>query len=160
PHRTTMLQISRTTRASGAKDLLVILADPAELRNLDLERNDRQYLAEQLQDGQLTALCDISGRLVMVHQVRPGDRSRQLEQARRAGTAMLLKLAEAKREEALAVSLHGDAEATLALLEGATLGAYRFTRHKPGEQPRSPKKLALVASEVKPAALEELHDLC
>jgi leucyl aminopeptidase len=92
--------------------------------------------------------------------VRKGDRSRQLEQARRAGNAMVMKLAEAKREEALAVSLQDDPEATLALLEGATLGAYAFTRHKTTNLPRTLKKLGLVASEVTPAALQEMLDVC
>ena len=37
-----MLQITKTNRPSGAKDLLVLLSDPARLRELGLERNDRQ----------------------------------------------------------------------------------------------------------------------
>ena len=140
-----MLQITKTNRTAGAKDMLVILADPAQLRSIDLERNDRQYLLEQLKDDALVATCDISGRLVMVHQVRQGPPSKQLEKARQAGNAMALKLIAAKREEAQAVSLQDDAALTLALVEGATLGSYAFNRHKTGEQPRTLKKLSLIA---------------
>lgn len=155
-----MLQITKTARAAGAKDLLVILSDPARLRSIDLERNDRQYLLEQLKDDALVATCDISGRLVMVHQIREGDASRQLERARQAGNAMALKLIAAKREEAQAVSLQEDEALTLALLEGAVLGAYAFNRHKTGDQPRTLKKLGLLASGVKPAALQEMLNVC
>ncbi len=155
-----MLQITKTNRPSGAKDLLVLLSDPARLRELGLERNDRQYLLEQLKEERPVAVCDISGRLVLVHQVRGGEMPQQLEKARRAGNEMALKLAAAKREEAQVVSLQDNPAPTLALLEGAALGAYTFTRHKTGTQPRPLEKLALVAPEVKAADLEELTDLC
>lgn len=156
-----MLQITKSTRASGAKDLLVVLADPAQLRGIDLERNDRQYLLEQLKDEAAWATCDISGRLVMVHQVRPGNGPQQLERARQAGNAMALKLMAAKREEAQVISLLQDQpELTLALLEGAILGAYAFNRHKTKDQPRGLKKLGLVAPEVKANDIQELLDLC
>ncbi len=155
-----MLQITKTNRPSGAKDLLVLLSDPARLRELGLERNDRQYLLEQLKEERPVAVCDISGRLVLVHQVRGGEMPQQLEKARRAGNEMALKLAAAKREEAQVVSLQDNPAPTLALLEGAALGAYTFTRHKTGTQPRPLGKLALVAPEVKSADLEELTDLC
>lgn len=155
-----MLQITKTNRPSGAKDLLVLLSDPARLRELGLERNDRQYLLEQLKEERPVAVCDISGRLVLVHQVRGDEMPQQLEKARRAGNEMALKLAAAKREEAQVVSLQDNPAPTLALLEGAALGAYTFTRHKTGTQPRPLGKLALVAPEVKAADLEELTDLC
>lgn len=155
-----MLQIHKASRATGAKDLLIVLADPGQLRGLDLERSDRQYLLEQLKDEVPLATCDISGRLVMVHQVRSGSRSRQLEQARQAGNAMALKLITAKREEAQAISLQGDAQLTLAMLEGASLGAYQFNRHKTGDQPRTLKKLGVVAPEVDAGDLQELTDVC
>lgn len=155
-----MLQLSKSNRAAGAKDLLVILSDPAALRGLDLVRNDRQYLLEQLREDRPVAVCDISGRLVMVHQVAKGDRSRQLELARRAGNAMALRLQDAKREEAQVISLQEDAPLTLALVEGAVLGAYTFRRHKTGKQPRSLKKLGVVAPEVKAGDVEELADVC
>ena len=155
-----MLQITKSTRAAGGKDLLVILSDAARLRSIDLERNDRQYLLEQLKDDALVATCDISGRLVMVHQVREGSNAQQLERARQAGNAMALKLVAAKREEAQAVSVQDDPQLTLALLEGATLGAYTFTRHKTGDLPRTLKKLSLLASEVKADDLQELLDVC
>jgi len=67
-----MLNLVRTTRSSAGKDTLVILSDTAQLRHLDLERSDRQYLIEQLSGESNVAACDISGRLVLVHQVRKG----------------------------------------------------------------------------------------
>ncbi len=155
-----MLQISKTTRASGAKDLLVILSDPSQLRSVDLERNDRQYLLEQLKDDAPVATCDISGRLVMVHQVRGGGRSQQLERARQAGNTMALKLIGAKREEAQAIGLQEDPQLTLALLEGAALGAYGFNRHKTGDQPRTLKKLVLVAQDVDAGKVQEMVNVC
>lgn len=155
-----MIQINKTTRTSGGKDLLVLLTDPSALRSIDLVRNDRQYLLEQLKEEKPVALCDISGRLVMVHRVGKGDRSRQLEMARRAGNAMALKLHDAKREEAQVVSLQDDPALTLAMLEGAVLGAYAFTRHKTEKLPPALKKLGLVAPEVKADALQELMDVC
>lgn len=155
-----MLQISKTTRAAGAKDLLVIITDPAQLRSIDLERNDRQYLLEQLKEDVPLASCDISGRLVMVHQIRQGGTVQQLERARQAGNAMALKLIAAKREEAQVISLQEDPLSTLALLEGTVLGAYSFIRHKTGGQPRMLKKLGLLANEVKIDDLQELLALC
>ncbi len=155
-----MLQITKSARAAGAKDLMVILSDPAQLRSIDLVRNDRQYLLEQLKDDAPVAHCDISGRLVMVHQVRPGAPALQLELARRAGNAMAAKLDGAKREEAQVISLQDNPDLTLALLEGAVLGNYSFLRHKTGEQPRRLKKLVLSAPGVKTAALQEMTDVC
>lgn len=81
-----MLQINKTSRVSGAKDLLVILSDTSQLRGIDLERNDRQYLLEQLKDEASVATCDISGRLVMVHQVRKSSSSQQLSAPGRPAT--------------------------------------------------------------------------
>ncbi|MCC6841388.1 MAG: leucyl aminopeptidase [Flavobacteriales bacterium] len=156
-----MLQITKSNRPAGAKDLLVVLNDTAQLRAVDLERNDRQYLLEQLKDGRPVAVCDISGRLVMVHQTaKAGDTPARLEKARRAGNEMALKLIAAKREEAQLVSLQADASAALALLEGAVLGAYTFTRHKTVDLPRPLKRLAVYAPELKPADLEELMAVC
>lgn len=155
-----MLQLSKSNRAAGAKDLLVILSDPAALRGLDLVRNDRQYLLEQLKEDRPVAVCDISGRLVMVHLVAKGDREHRQEMARRAGNAMALRLGDAKREEAQVVSLQDDARLTLALVEGAALGAYTFRRHKTEKQPRSLGKLGVVAPEVNAGGLQELADVC
>jgi leucyl aminopeptidase len=155
-----MLSISKTSRTMGAKDTLVILSNPAQLRGIDLERNDRQYLIEQLSADAPVATCDISGRLVMVHQVRKGTPSQQLEQARRAGNAMVQRLIAAKRETALAISLQDDPELTLALIEGAALGAYDFTKYKTGEQARTLNKLAVFAKEATTAALQAMIDTC
>lgn len=155
-----MLQLSKSNRAAGTKDLLVILSDPAALRGLDLVRNDRQYLLEQLREDRPVAVCDISGRLVMVHLVAKGDREHRQEMARRAGNAMALRLGDAKREEAQVVSLQDDARLTLALVEGAALGAYTFRRHKTEKQPRSLGKLGVVAPEVNAGGLQELADVC
>ncbi|MBK8582637.1 MAG: hypothetical protein IPL86_12665 [Flavobacteriales bacterium] len=119
-------QLTKSAKPNSGKDTLVILSDTSELRNIDLVRNDRQYILEQLK-GDGPALCDISGRLVMVHQIKKGDRSKQLEQARVAGNTMALKLIAMKRESAQVISLQNDAEATLAFVEGAVLGSYVFT---------------------------------
>ena len=100
-----MLNLTKVARSSGGKDTLVILSDTAQLRHLDLERSDRQYLIEQLATEAPVALCDISGRLVMVHQVRKGAAAAQLEKARRAGNEMMTRLIGAKREDAQVVSL-------------------------------------------------------
>lgn len=152
-------QLTKSTRPAGGKDTLVILSDTNELRNIDLERNDRQYMLEQLK-GDGPALCDISGRLVMVHQVKKGDRSKQLELARMAGNTMALKLIALKRESAQVISLQKDAEATLAFLEGAVLGSYVFTAHKTKDIPKALGKIAVAAAEVSSAALQQLADTC
>ena len=152
-------QIVRSSRPSGAKDSLVILTDPADLRNLDLDRNDRQYLLEQLK-GEGPALCDISGRLVMVHQVRKQVRAAQLEAARRAGNAMALKLAAAKRDQVQVVGHVQDPEAVLALLEGLVLGSYQFTAHKTKDLPKALSKITVAATAVSAADLEELVAVC
>lgn len=156
-----MLTLAKASRSSAGKDTLVILADTAQLRHLDLERSDRQYLIEQLGTDAPIAVCDISGRLVMVHQVKKGAAVVQLEKARRAGNEMAQRLMGAKREEAQLVSLHEDAHTTLALAEGATLGSYTFRKYKTGNGKETElRKLAVVASEVSAKALDELADIC
>ncbi len=156
-----MLKITKANRPSAAKDLLVILRDPAQLRGVDLERNDRQYLLEQLKEERPVAVCDISGRLVLVYQVRPdSDTSHMLESARRAGNEMAQKLLAAKREEAQVVSMQDEPTTTLALLEGLALGSYQYTRHKTKDLPRTLKKLSLTAPEVASSHLEELMAVC
>jgi len=156
-----MIALSKSSRPAAARDTLVVLDNTAQLRNLDLERNDRQYLAEQLKsDGQL-ATCDVSGRLVMAHLTAKGDRTRQLEQARKAGNGMAVRLNGAKRREARVVSLQGDAGTTLALVEGAVLGSYAFRKYKSDTKDAPTlEKLAVVAKEVGAVDLEELSDLC
>ena len=43
-----MIELVKSGRPAAGRDTLVVLDDTAQLRNLDLERADRQYLAEQL----------------------------------------------------------------------------------------------------------------
>lgn len=155
-----MITLTKTTRRSAGKDSLVVLSDTARLRELELERNDRQYILEQLEADAPVAVCDISGRLVMVHQVRPGSHAEQLERARRAGNEMVLKLLAARREEAQLLGLHETAALTLALAEGAALGAYEFRKYKTVGKAGSLKRIGVVAPEVSTAALEELSDVC
>lgn len=156
-----MTELAKAARPSAARDSLVILDEVGQLRHLDLERADRQYLAEQLKNDPALAVCDISGRLVMAHLTGGGDRTKRLEQARRAGDAMAARLNAAKRKEAQLISLHDDAELTLAMAEGAALGSYAFRKYKTDEQGAPAlEKLAIVAKEVAGDAVEELQDLC
>ena len=46
-----MITLTKSKTIAASKDLLVVLTDPARLRELDLERGDRQYLIEQLNGG-------------------------------------------------------------------------------------------------------------
>ncbi|MFN3876332.1 MAG: hypothetical protein ACK4L7_10525, partial [Flavobacteriales bacterium] len=78
-----MIELVKAARPAASRDSLVILDDLALLRHLDLERADRQYLAEQLKADPALAACDISGRVVMAHLSSAGDRAKRLEQARR-----------------------------------------------------------------------------
>ncbi len=155
-----MISLSKSTRASASKDTLVILTDAAQLRDIELERSDRQYITEQLDGEGNIAICDISGRLVMVHKVKDGNRSQQLEKARRAGNEMALKLIASKREEAQLISLQDDPDLTLAMAEGAALGAYEFRKYKTSGKNASLKKLGIFASEVTVKAIDELADVC
>ncbi|MEZ4807411.1 MAG: peptidase M17 [Flavobacteriales bacterium] len=156
-----MISLSKSTRPAAGRDLLVVLSDPAQLRNIDLERNDRQYLSEQLKTDPNLAVCDVSGRLVLVHRTEAGDRSAQLEKARRSGNAMIGRLNAARRSEARIVSLQDDPELTLALAEGAVLGSYAFRKYMsdPAGAP-SMEKLILVAKEVTPSMVRELEVIC
>lgn len=160
PTPTPMSTLSKSKNVAAGKDLLVVLTDTARLRDLDLERGDRQYLLEQLAAEAAVAHCDINGRLVMVHQVRAGSATARLEKARRAGNEMVLKLMAAKRDEAQLVSLQEDGALTLSLAEGAVLGAYEFLKYKTSGKPSTLKKIGVVAPEVGAKALEELNDVC
>ncbi|MBK8500097.1 MAG: leucyl aminopeptidase [Flavobacteriales bacterium] len=156
-----MIAIAKNSRPAAARDTLVLLDNPAQLRNLDLERADRQYLTEQLEADPSMAACDISGRLVLVHLSNTKNRTQQLEKARRAGDAMALRLNAGKRNEAQVVSLQDDAELTLALVEGTVLGSYAFRKYKSDEKGApSLEKLGIVAKEVTAAQVDELGDLC
>lgn len=156
-----MIELAKGSRPAAARDTLVVLDGLSQLRNLDLERADRQYLTEQLQADPALAVCDISGRLVMAHLTSKEDRSKQLEKARRAGDAMAARLNGAKRKEAQLVSLQDDADLTLALAEGCALGCYAFRKYK-SEEKGAPalEKLTIVAKEASAARVEELEDLC
>ena len=155
-----MITLTKAKTIAPAKDTLVLLKDPTRLRDLQLERNDRQYLVEQLTGDATTATCDISGRLVIVHRVRDGKRGAVLEKARCAGNEMVAKLIAAKREEAQLISLQNDADLTLAVAEGAALGAYEFRKYKTSGKNASLRKLAVHAAEVNAKALDELIDVC
>lgn len=156
-----MIDLLKTTRPSATRDTLVVVDEPGRLKQLDLTRNDRQYLAEQLKSDPSLAVCDISGRLVLVHQIASGSPEQQLERARRAGDAMVTRLLAAKRREAQVISLCDNADHTLALVEGAALGCYSFRKYKSDEKGApSLQKISVVAPEVSADRLEELADLC
>ncbi len=156
-----MIELVKSSRPAAARDTLVVLDNLTQLRNLDLERQDRQYLTEQLQADPSLAICDVSGRLVFAHLTATGTRSAQLEKARRAGDQMATRLNAAKRTEAQVISLQEDAEITLALAEGAVLGSYAFRKYKTDEKGAPTlTKLSVVAKELTAAAVQELEDLC
>ncbi|MBL7950246.1 MAG: leucyl aminopeptidase [Flavobacteriales bacterium] len=155
-----MITLSKSSRPAAARDTLVILDDIAQLRTLDLERSDRQYLTEQLQADNQLAVCDVSGRIVMAHLVKAADGHVQMEKARRAGDAMIARLNSAKRSEAQLISLHDDGDITLALAEGAALGNYAFRKYKSDEKGApTMEKLAIIAKEVSTKQVEELEDI-
>jgi leucyl aminopeptidase len=156
-----MIELVKTSRPAAARDTLVIVDDAASLRQLDLTRNDRQYLVEQLEADPGMAVCDISGRLVMVHLVKSGDEPMQRERARRAGDAMAARLNAAKRAEAQVIGLCKKGALTLALAEGATLGSYAFRKYKSDEKGAPTlTKLSIIASEVSAKEVDELFDVC
>ncbi len=157
-----MIAIAKASRPAAARDTFVLIGDTAQLRELDLERNDRQYITEQLDGNGDLAICDISGRLVLVHRSSAnGDRAAQLEKARRAGNSMAIRLNDAKRSEAQLIALHADPELALALAEGVALGSYGFNKYK-SDRKGSPTltKLSVIAKELNAKALEELSDIC
>ncbi len=156
-----MITLSKSAKPAAARDTLVVLDDIAQLRHLDLERADRQYLSDQLKTDPSLAACDISGRLVLAHLIAKGDRSQQLEKARRAGDAMAARLNAAKCSEAQLVSLQDEPAFTLALAEGTALGTYAFRKYKSDEKGAPTlEKLTVVAKETSADLVDELNDLC
>ncbi|HQZ44030.1 MAG TPA: leucyl aminopeptidase family protein, partial [Flavobacteriales bacterium] len=156
-----MIVLSKSTRPTVGKDTLYIVNSMQDLRQLDVERNDRQYLIEQLKVDPLMASLDISGRLVLVHMVQKGERPHQLEKARCAGDKMAIKLNSTKRRTAQLVSLQNDPELTLAMAEGVVLSSYAFSKYMSdkGEAPTM-SKLSVEAKEVTTKMIEELDDVC
>ncbi len=156
-----MITLAKTNRPAKGRSIVAIVSDPAQLRDVELGRNDRQYLGEQLAAGKELAVCNISGRLVLVHQVKAGlAPAMALEAARRAGNAAVAELNNAKLDEAVVVGLLKDPALVLALVEGAALGAYEFRKYKTNGKPATLKKLSVVDAAVKATNLEELADLC
>lgn len=156
-----MITIEARKRHQAGRDLMVLLASKTQLRQLDLERNDRQYLTEQLDGDAPFAVCDISGRLVLVHLSKRQARGRQLEAARQAACMMAARLNGAKRSECQLLSLQDDPALTLAMVEGLCLGGYHFGKYKTSESKRPTlERITLVAPEVSAAALEGCLDLC
>ncbi len=155
-----MITLTKSSRPSTSRDTLVVLDSISQLRNLDLERNDRQYLTEQLNSDPTLAVCDVSGKLFMAHLKVKGERSRQLEKARRAGDSMVARLNSAKRSEAQLISLQNDTELTLALTEGIVLGNYAFRKYKRDEKGAPTMvKLGIVSKELTTAAIAEMADM-
>jgi leucyl aminopeptidase len=156
-----MIDLVKTVRPSASRDTLAVVDDPAQLRQLDLERNDRQYLAAQLEHDPQLAVCDVSGRLVMVHMARSNDPSAKLEKARRAGNDMVLRLNGARRGEAQLIDLGHEPATALALAEGVALGAYAFRKYKTDTKDApSFGRLGIVSKGTTAAMVEELADLC
>ena len=155
-----MITLTKSTRPSASRDILVVLDSISQLRNLDLERNDRQYLSEQLGSDNQLAVCDVSGKLFMVHLTQKGDRNSRLEKARLAGDAMAARLNTAKRSEAQLISLQNDAALTLAVAEGVALGGYAFRKYKHNDK-NGPTlvKLGVFAKELTTDAVAELADI-
>ena len=156
-----MITLSKSTRTAASRDTLILLDSHSKLRNLDLERNDRQYLTEQLQADPQLAVCDVSGRLVMVHMISKAEPSVQMEKARRAGDAMAARLNTARRTEAQLISLQDSSAHTLALAEGVALGSYAFRKYK-SDAKGAPtlEKLNIIANEVATAEVDEMSDIC
>ena len=157
-----MIILAKATRPAATKDLLVVLDNLDQLRDLGLEHSDRQYLTDQLRnDGQL-AVCDIRGRLVLAHlSDTKGGRGRQLEKARRVGNEMAMRLNGAKHREAQLLALLDDAGPALALAEGVALGSYSFRKYKSDDKGAPTlEKLSVVGKRIGNAELDELMDLC
>ncbi|MCC6939037.1 MAG: leucyl aminopeptidase [Flavobacteriales bacterium] len=156
-----MIDLVKGPRPAAARDTLVILDELSQLRMLDLVRNDRQYLTEQLRADPAFAVCDVSGRLVMVHLTAKGEMSARLEKARRAGDTMATRLNATKREEAQLISLQDNGALTLALAEGTVLGSYGFRKYKTDTKGAPTlEKITVIAKEVSADQVEELADLC
>ncbi|MBP6311578.1 MAG: leucyl aminopeptidase [Flavobacteriales bacterium] len=156
-----MIALSKSTRPTAGKDTLFIINSLQDLRQLDVERNDRQYLVEQLKVDPGMAGLDISGRLVLVHMVHKGERAQQLEKARCAGDKMADKLNATKRRTAQLVSLQNDPDLTLAMTEGVLLGSYAFSKYMSDKEVApTMSRLSLNAKEVTSKMIEELDDVC
>ncbi|MEZ4740057.1 MAG: leucyl aminopeptidase [Flavobacteriales bacterium] len=155
-----MITLQKSTRPAASRDTLVILDNVSQLRNLDLVRNDRQYLTEQLQADAAFAVCDVSGKLFMAHLVQPGEINVQSEKARVAGDMMAGRLNSAKRADAQVISLQNNGTLTLALAEGLALGSYAFRKYK-SDAKGAPTltKVGIVAKEVSASDVEELADI-
>lgn len=160
-----MISLVKSSRPAAARDTLVVIDDLAQLRQLDLERNDRQYLTEQFEGESDLATCDISGRLIIVHRLigsaKASEISLQLEKARKAGNQMAVRLNELKRTEAQLISFQENALGSLAVIEGVALGGYAFRKYRTDKKGAPTlEKLSVIAREVPAKALEELSDIC
>lgn len=156
-----MLELTKASRSKAGRDTLVVISDRNQLREVDVERADRQYLIEQLTGENNTAECDISGRLVLVHLLTKGARGQVLEKARRAGASMAARLNKAKRADAQLLGLAEDGEAILAVAEGVSLGTYDFRKYKKDkDKGNTLRKLNIMASSVTKADVDEMQAIC
>lgn len=157
-----MIELSKIARIAAGKDTLALLDDASQLKHLDLDRSSRAHLQRQLDDGATVATSEEGARLVMVHLVKEAGRPRQLEQARRAGNEMVVRLNAIKAEEAQLAALHVGDDLALAMAEGIALGSYAFRKYKSDGDKGAPtfKRLKIAAAGVTGKALEELSDVC
>ncbi|MBL7962705.1 MAG: leucyl aminopeptidase [Flavobacteriales bacterium] len=156
-----MVNLHRSTRPTATRDTLVLLTDPRQLKDVAMDAADRRYLASRLQGEDSFAVSDAQGRLVMVHRVKAGDRQRQLELARRAGSDMADRLNAAKATEAQLIGLANDPALSLSLAEGVALASYTFRKYKSnGAKKHDLEKLHVIDPAVDAEDLEELNILC
>ena len=156
-----MIELVKSTRPAAARDTLVLISRTTQIKDLGLDKDTARTLTALLSAEQALATCLHKGRLLCVHLAVPGGRSKQLEQARKAGDAMAARLNESRCKEAQLHDLSGDGDLVLAMVEGLFLGNYVFRRYKTDKKGAPTfTKLHVIASEVSNAHLDELADVC
>ncbi len=156
-----MIEVVKSARPSATRGTVVLIGRTAQLKELDLAKEETQRLTALLEKDASLAVGIHQGRTYMVHLVTKGDRNKQLELARKAGDLMAAALNKDGAREVQLIDLQKDGELVLALVEGLWLGNYTFRRYKTDlKGVPTLAKLHLIAAGVSARELDELADVC
>lgn len=151
----------KISKLNPEDNLILLTSSVSKIPEGLLSAEEIAYAARTVTDHKKEmVLFDHAGRLVFVQIIKEEkDDSKRLENCRKAGDLLALKLNELKAQNVVTVDIEGKGPETLALAEGMTLGGYQFLKYRKDrkEKENSLVSLGIISKVVKDDAIDRLN---
>jgi leucyl aminopeptidase len=122
----------KITKITPEDNLILLTSDIKKVGPEYLSKEQADYAAKLIKGKKKeTILFDNLGHIVLIQLIKEEkNASMRLENCRKAGDALAMKLNEMKATSIVIVDIDGKAEETLAVAEGMSLGSYQFLKYR------------------------------